>query len=181
MAKPGRLQTFLEYSAAKSTLVTLGHLPATTAYAAGRAISKLAYLLAGNLRRTGTINLRLAFPEKSDEERAQLLRETFDNLGRLLGFFSQFSSRSREKLKQLIEVQGLENLETAKAVHGNRLILYTGHLGAWELTSFGLSLVNHPFTFLVRRLDNPRIEDMVDRVRKKFGNETIDKLSAARS
>jgi Kdo2-lipid IVA lauroyltransferase/acyltransferase len=181
MAKPGKLQTFLEYSAAKSALATLGRLPAPAAYRAGRAMGKLAYLLAGGLRRTGSINLRLAFPEKTDEERTQLLRETFDSLGRLLGFFSQFSSRSREELKQLIEVQGLENLERAKAVHGNRLILFTGHLGAWELTSFGLSLVNHPFTFLVRRLDNPRIEELVDRVRKKFGNETIDKLSAARS
>ena len=181
MAKPGKLQTFLEYSAARSALVTLGRLPAPAAYSAGRAMGKLAYVLAGNLRRTGAINLRLAFPEKSDEERAQLLRDCFDSLGRQMGFFSQFSSRSREELKQLIEVQGLENLERAKAVHGNRLILFTGHLGAWELTSFGLSLVNHPFTFLVRRLDNPRIEELVDRVRKKFGNETIDKLSAARS
>ena len=181
MAKPGKLQTLIEYSAAKSALVTLGHLPAPAAYSAGRAFGKLAYILAGKLRRTGAINLRLAFPEKSDEERAQLLRETFDNLGRLLGFFSQFSSRSREELKELIEVQGLENLEAAKAAHGNRLLLYTGHLGAWELTSFGLSLVGHPFTFLVRRLDNPRIEELVDRVRTKFGNETIDKLSAARS
>jgi KDO2-lipid IV(A) lauroyltransferase len=181
MGKPGRLQTLIEYSAAKSALVTLGRLPAPAAYSAGRAFGRLAYLFARDLRRTGAINLRLAFPEKSDEERAQLLRETFDNLGRLLGFFSQFSSRSREQLKQLIEVQGLENLEAAKAVHGNRLILYTGHLGAWELTSFGLSLVDRPFTFLVRRLDNPRIEELVDNVRKKFGNETIDKLSAARS
>ena len=181
MAKPGKLQTLLEYSAAKSALAALGRLPPPAAYSVGRAMSKLAYLVAGDLRRTGAINLRLAFPEKTDEERAQLLRETFDNLGRLLGFFSQFSSRSREELTQLIEVRGLENLEAAKAVHGNRLILYTGHLGAWELTSFGLSLVNHPFTFLVRRLDNPRIEELVDGVRKKFGNETIDKLSAARS
>ena len=181
MATPGKLQALLEYSAAKSTLVTLGHLPAPAAYSAGRAVGKLAFLLAGNLRRTGAINLRLAFPEKSDEERAQLLRETFDNLGRLLGFFSQFSSRSLAQLKQMIEVQGLENLEAAKAAHGNRLILFTGHLGAWELTSFGLSLVEHPFTFLVRRLDNPRIEALVDRVRTKFGNQTIDKLAAARS
>src|SRR5262249_42038519 len=54
-------------------------------------------------------------------------------------------------------------------------------LGAWELTSFGLSLVGHPFTFLVRRIDNPQIEQLVDRVRTRFGNQTLDKLSAARS
>src|SRR6185369_5822681 len=181
MAKPGKLQTLVEYAAAKSALVTLGLLPAPAAYSAGRAFGKLAYLVARELRRTGAINLRLAFPEKSNEERAQLLRETFDNLGRLLGFFSQMSSRSREELKQLIEVHGWENVEAAKAAHGERLILFTGHLGAWELTSFGFSLLEQPFTFLVRRLDNPRIEELVDSIRKKFGNGTLDKLSAARS
>ena len=68
-----------------------------------------------------------------------------------------------------------------KRVHGNRLILITAHLGAWELTSFGLALVGHPFSFLVRRLDNPQVEQLVDRVRTRFGNQTLDKLSAARS
>ena len=181
MAKHGKLQTFLEYAAARSALSTLGRLPASTAYSAGRGMGKIAYLLARNLRATGATNLRLAFPEKSDEERAQLLRECFDSLGRQLGLFSQMSSRSRDELKQLIEVRGWENLEAAVAEHGQKLVLYTGHLGAWELTSFGFSLLGHPFTFLVRRIDNPRIEVMVDRVRSKFGNTTIDKLSAARS
>lgn len=181
MAKNGILRTFLEYAAAKSVISTLGRLPAPAAYSVGRAMGKLAYVLAGDLRRTGATNLRLAFPEKSDEERAELLRECFDNLGRLMGFFSQMSSRTREELKELIEVRGLENLEAAKAIHGQKLVHYTGHLGAWELTSFGLSLIGHPFAFLVRRIDNPRIEQLVDRVRTKFGNETVDKLSAARS
>jgi KDO2-lipid IV(A) lauroyltransferase len=181
MAKPGKLQTFLEYSAAKSVLTSLGLMPAPAAYGVGRVFGKLAYLLAADLRRTGAINLRLAFPEKSDRERAELLRQCFDNLGRGLGLFSQFSSRSQEELRQLIEVQGLENLEAAKRVHGNRLLLFTGHLGAWELTSFGLALVGHPFNFLVRRLDNPQIEQLADRVRIRFGNQTLDKLSAARS
>ncbi len=181
MAKPGKLQTLLEYSAAKSVLTTFSLLPSSVAMGLGRRMGGLAYTLAGELRRTGAINLRLAFPEKSEDERAALLRECFDSLGRLLGFFSQFSSRSLKQLQDLIHVEGLHNLEAAKAKQGNKLILYTGHLGAWELTSFGLSLVGHPFAFLVRRLDNPRIEEMVDRVRTRFGNQTLDKLSAARS
>ena len=181
MAKHGKLQTFLEYAAARTALSILGRLPASAAYSAGRGMGKIAYLLARNLRRTGAINLLIAFPDKSDEERDQLLRECFDSLGRQLGLFSQMSSRSRDELKQLIEVRGWENVEAAVAEHGQKLVLYTGHLGAWELTSFGFSLLGHPFTFLVRRIDNPRIEKMVDRVRTKFGNTTIDKLSAARS
>src|SRR5215203_6822170 len=150
MGKAGKLQTLLEYSAAKSVLTTLGRLPPPTAMLFGRGMSKIAYLVAADLRRTGAMNLRLAFPEKSDEERARLLRECFDSLGRVLGLFSQFSSRSQEQLQRLIEPQGLEHLVAAKKNHGNKLILFTAHLGAWELTSFGLSVFAHPFTFLVR-------------------------------
>jgi len=181
MAKHGKLQTFVEYATVKAVVVTLSRLPAPAAYRIGRWLGGIAYRLAGNLRRTGAINLRLAFPEKSDEERARLLRECFDSLGRLLGLFSQFYSRSREELQQLTERQGWENLEAAVAEHGQKLILFTGHIGAWELTSFGFSLFSHTVTFLVRRLDNPKIEELVDSVRSKFGNETLDKLSAARS
>jgi KDO2-lipid IV(A) lauroyltransferase len=181
MAKHGKLRTYLEYAPARFVLTMLGHLPAPVAYAIGRSMGKLAYLLAGDLRRTGAINLRLAFPEKSEEERAKLLRECFDSLGRELGLFSQMRTRSREELKQLIEPYGWENLEKAREERADQLIYVTGHLGAWEMTSFGISLLGYPFTFLVRRLDNPRIEQLVDEVRTKFGNKTIDKLSAARS
>ena len=181
MAKAGKFRTLLEYSAAKSVFKGFSLLPATAAYGLGKSLGNLAYHLASDLRRTGAINLRLAFPDKSDKEREQLLRECFHCLGRELGLFSQLSSRSREQLKDLIEVRHFERLEEARRVHGNKLIYYTGHLGAWELTSFGVGMLGHPFTFLVRRIDNPRIEQLVDGVRTRFGNQTIDKLSAARS
>ena len=181
MAKQGKLQTFVEYAAAKSVLATLGRLPAPAAYKAGRAMGRAAYLLAGELRRTGAINLRLAFPDKTEEEREELLRQCFDSLGRQLGLFSQFSTRPLEALQDLIEPQGLEHLEAAKAHMNGGLILFTAHLGAWELTSFGPALFGHPFSFLVRRIDNPKIESLIDRVRVRFGNQTIDKLAAARS
>ena len=181
MAKHGKLRTYLEYAPVKLVLATMGRLPPRTAYRVGESLGKVAYHFAGDLRRTGEINLRLAFPEKTDEERAALLRECFDNLGRELGVFSQMASRSREELKQLIEVQGWENFEKARAERGDALIYYTGHLGAWEMTSFSVSVLGYPITFLVRRLDNPKVEELVDGVRTKFGNKTIDKLSAARS
>ncbi len=180
MAKPGKLQTFLEYSAAKSVLTGLGMLPAAAAIAVGKSMGRVFYLLAGELKRTANINLRLAFPEKTDAERSELVRECFDNLGRELGLFSQFATRSQQQLIDMIEPSGFEHLDAAIEKYGNRIILWTAHLGAWELTSFGFSFLGHPFTFLVRRIDNPRIEEMVDRVRTRFGNKTLDKLSAAR-
>jgi KDO2-lipid IV(A) lauroyltransferase len=181
MAKPGKLQTLLEYAAAKSVLTGLGMLPGPAAIAVGKSMGRVFYLVAGELKRTAGINLRLAFPQKTEAERNELVRECFDNLGRELGLFSQFGSRSRQQLIDMIEPSGFENLDAAIEKYGKRIILWTAHLGAWELTSFGFSLLGHPFTFLVRRIDNPRIEEMVDRVRTRFGNKTLDKVSAARS
>lgn len=179
MAKHGKLQSTIEYLAARVIFASLSHLPLPAAMGVGRGIARLAYLLAGRLRRTGQTNLALAFPEKTEEERSAILRGCFRSLGRELGFFSKFSTANPEKLRSYFNTTGLERFEKAKSEsHG--LILFTGHLGAWELTSFGLSLIGHPLSFLVRRLDNPKVEQMVDRARTRFGNRTIDKLSAAR-
>lgn len=180
MTKQGKLQTTLEYLAVRSILASLGLLPAPAAMLFGRVIGGIAYLLAGDLRRTGARNLSLAFPEKDENERLNLLRACFGSLGRALGLFSHFSTRSAEAIRLLIEPRGLEHLEAAKT-RGNSVILFTAHLGAWELTSFGLALFGHPITFLVRRIDNPKIEQLIDRVRTRFGNQTVDKLAAARS
>jgi len=179
MAKQGKLQITIEYLGARVIFALLSQLPLPTAMTVGRGIARLAYLLAGRLRRTGQRNLELAFPEKTEEERRAILLGCFRSLGRELGFFSKFSTASPEKLRSYFNTTGLERLERAKTEsHG--LILFTAHLGAWELTSFGLSLIGHPVSFLVRRLDNPKVEHIVDRARTRFGNRTIDKLSAAR-
>ena len=179
MAKQGKLQITIEYVAARVIFASLSHLPLPVAMGVGRAIARLAYLLAGRLRRTGQRNLALALPEKTEEERRALLLGCFRSLGRELALFSKFSTASPETLHSYFNTTGLERLEKAKSEsHG--LILFTAHLGAWELTSFGLSLLEHPFSFLVRRLDNPKVEELVDRTRTRFGNKTIDKLAAGR-
>src|SRR6185369_4820983 len=73
----------------------------------------------------------------------------------------------------------LRNLQVASQ-SGRGVILFTGHVGAWELSSFALSLFGFPLSFLVRRIDNPKIEAMIDKARTSHGNRTIDKKSAAR-
>ena len=180
MAKHSKTRINLEYLAARLILGTLSHLSPTASMAVGRGIGLLTYVFAADLRRTGTRNLRLAFPEKTDAERKKLLLGCFRSLGRTLGFFSQFLTCSPEKLRESLNVTGVENIVAAKALKKG-LILYTGHLGMWELTSQGLCLVGHPFSFLVRRIDNPKIEELVDKARVRFGNKTLDKFSAARS
>ncbi len=180
MASRGKLQTTLEYVVARAALSTLGALPRPISVASGRAIGRLAYLLAGRLRRTASRNLELAFPELGPDEKNRLLRGCFDSLGRQLGEFSQLTRVTPEELQRIVDCEGLEHLQAAQA-RGRGVILFTGHLGAWELSSFALSAFGRPLSFMVRRIDNPRIEEMVDAVRTRFGNQTIDKNAVSRA
>jgi KDO2-lipid IV(A) lauroyltransferase len=173
------LQINLEYLIARSLLAGFALLPLRLACSTGSILGGLGYYFSGRLRRTGHRNLELAFPELDARRRKDLLRGCFQNLGRLLGVFSHFGKQSANALQAMIECEGLEHLSAAEK-SGRGVILFTGHVGAWELSSFGLSLVGHPLSFLVRRIDNSKIEALVERSRTRRGNRTIDKRSAAR-
>ncbi len=177
MSKPN-LQIDLEYLVARSLLGLFGLLPPRSAVSLGALMGRVAFYFSVRLRRTGERNLEIAFPDLPVNTRRPFLRGCFANLGRLLGIFSQFHKDS-ERLKHLIEYEGLEHLKAAQE-HGRGVILFTGHIGAWELSSFALSVFGYPLSFLVRRIDNPQIEALVDRARTRLGNRTIDKRSAAR-
>jgi len=180
MAKRGKVQINIEYLATFIVVGILSQLPISVSMALGRAIGLVAYMLAADLRRTGDRNLRLAFPEMSSPERRRIIRGCFRSLGRQLGLFSHFLTDSPAALRQVFDVSGLEYVENSKAL-GRGLIFFTGHLGAWELTSFATALLGHPFTVIARRIDNPKIEKLVERARTRCGNRTLNKLGAARS
>jgi len=172
------LQIDLEYGVVRFMLAVFASMPLRAALRIGASIAVCFSWCAGRLRRTGERNLEIAFPELSIGERRLLLRHAFGNLGRLLGLFSQFTKQP-ENLLEIVDRDGFEYLAAAKQA-GRGIILFTGHVGAWELSSFALSLFGHPLSFLVRRIDNPKIEAMIDRARTHLGNRTIDKRSAAR-
>ena len=175
-----KLQIDFEYLLARSLLAIFGWLPLRISMFVGAQFGGVASYFGGRLGRTGRRNLVLAFPDLKPSERSRLLRGCFENLGRLLGVFSHFAAGDTGSLRRIIECEGLERLAVAQA-KGRGVILFTGHVGAWEFSSFGLSLFGYPLSFLVRRIDNPKIEALVDRVRARLGNQTIGKRSAARA
>ena len=179
MAKRGQLQTRLEYILARLVFTGLGILPRSVSVAVGRGLGRLGYLLFADLRRTGRRNLDIAFPELSHAEKDRIVRGCFDSLGRVLGEFPHFQNLTRDQLRNFPHSEGLEHLEAAKTT-GRPIVFYTAHLGLWELTSFWVGACWQPFTFLVRRLDNDLIEEMIDNVRRRFGNETLDKMAVSR-
>jgi KDO2-lipid IV(A) lauroyltransferase len=182
MAKPGKLKETLEYAAARGLLGALGALPRGAAVKVGRGVGWLAYRLAGGLTRTARRNLELAFPEKTAAERERLARGCFDTLGRTLGEFSQLNKATPKSLRRVVEFdpQSYEYLTQARAA-GRGIIFLTGHIGAWELLSFAWSALEYPLSFMVRPLDNARVDKLIEDIRTRYGNRPIGKRQSARA
>jgi Kdo2-lipid IVA lauroyltransferase/acyltransferase len=180
MAAQGKLRTNLEYWFTRSIISFFSLLPLPVAVRVGRAVGRLG-LLIPKLRRTGERNLELAFPDTEPSERTRLLRGSFENLGQLLGLFSHFPQMTPESIRQMVEHDpvGLPDVRKAEA-EGRGIIFLTAHIGAWELLSFAWSAIERPGSFIVRPIDNPRIEALIDKYRTRFGNQTIHKKNAVR-
>ena len=80
----------LEYAAAWPFIKILGILPRPLARAAGIGLAWVVYLLHVRLRQVGMRNLAMAFPEKTEAERARILRGEFASLGRQLAEVCHF-------------------------------------------------------------------------------------------
>ncbi len=157
----------------------LGALPRPLARACGIVLAHLVYWLHPRLRRVGMRNLAIAFPEKSGAERRRILRGTFTSLGRLLAEFCLFPSYTKENASQAVLYDGFENFEAAHR-RGKGVIFLTAHFGGWELSSFFHSLCGHPLHIVVRPLDNPYLDALVDRYRTLHGARSFGKQDFAR-
>ncbi len=158
----------------------LGHLPRGVARFFGGALGGFAFLLFPRLRRTGERNLQLAFAAASATWRRGVLRRLYRNLGWQVAEFCQMQRYTRQNTSGSIRYEGLEHFEHAEE-KGRGVLIVTGHLGAWELSSFYHSLMGHPMSMVIRRLDNEQVDRFVNRIRCLHGNQVLHKDDFARS
>ena len=160
-------------------MAAVGVLPRGAARAVGAGIGAVIWTLLGRLRSVGLRNLELAFPEKTVEERRRILRTLYRTLGWQIAEFCKMSGYTVESASRFIRYDGLENYVQARD-KGKGVLVLTGHLGAWELSSFYHSLRGMPMSLVIRRLDNPLVDAYVNGIRCLHGNRVIHKDDFAR-
>jgi Kdo2-lipid IVA lauroyltransferase/acyltransferase len=169
----------LEFILVWTLVELLGALPRVLARSIGAGVGRVAFLLIPRLRRTGRRNLEWAFPEKSLAERDRILRSLYRNLGWLLAEFCQMKNYTPENTRGFLRYEGLEHFLAARD-EGKGVLILTGHLGAWELSSFYHSLMGYPMSIVIRRLDNEQIDNLVNGIRCRHGNRVLHKDDFAR-
>lgn len=178
--KKSNLQNKSELVAVRSLLGAIGALPLETSMRFGKSVGKFIGSRFPKLGKTARRNLEIALSELPAAEKERIVRGTFESLGRHLGFVSHFRKFAREDIRNLVEVVGkAENFDPAYA-RGKGVLFFTGHFGSWEVFNLLPPAFDLGMNILVRRIDNPLVENFVDDFRTRFGSVTLDKTKSAR-
>src|SRR5580700_4525395 len=170
----GTVRERIEFALVWPWIKILGLLPRPIARAIGITLGLTVFHLHRRLREVGMRNLALAFPQMSRDERRRILRGEFISLGRQLAEVCLFPRYTRENVSRVVVYDGFENFERAYG-RGKGVLFLTAHLGAWELSAFAHSLQGHPLSIVMRSLDNPYVDALLQRYRTMHGNRTVDK------
>jgi KDO2-lipid IV(A) lauroyltransferase len=149
-------------------------MPRRLARAFAIGIGGVVYLLHFRLREVGMRNLEMALPEKSEAERARILRGVFTSLGRQLAELCQFPKYTKDNVENVVVYDGLENYQRAYA-RGKGVLFLTAHFGGWELSAFAHSLHGHWLHVVMRPMDNEYLDRMLQGYRTMHGNKVVPK------
>ena len=156
---------FLIYKSLTATFVLL---PRSLCLAVGSGIGRAAYHLDKKHRAIALSNLGLAFgKERSREEIVRLAKASFAQFGRIIADILRVSNRPLNKIQSLISIEGLDRLESARS-QNKGVLLFTAHFGNWELGTAAVSGIA-PVRVIARDLDNPLLENELERLRGNRG------------
>jgi Kdo2-lipid IVA lauroyltransferase/acyltransferase len=128
-------------------------------------------------------NLRLAFPEKPEDEISAIALDMWGNMARLLAeyvFLDQiFDFDPDSDRRGLIEVEGVQNFLSVRERKGP-FLFFTAHTGNFELLPLCAATFGLEVTALFRPPNNPFIADRVLHARRtRMGHLVPSKAGAA--
>lgn len=174
---------YLALSALKLIAFPLSLLPRKVFLALGRGLGGLLFQLDFRVG-VAKENIWLAFPEKSEEEKARLLRASYSELGitflELLRLFYRFD----RFLDRYCDVENGQYLQAAAKEKG--CFCMTAHLGNWEvMTAAGPNLTNVGTLMVTKRLKPEWLNRVVEitrsllRIRMAFEPRTMPEIVRA--
>lgn len=134
-------------------------LPRAAALGLGAGLGQLGWW--SRLRRRVVLeNLERALPELAPARRRRIGARAARNLGRTFVEFLRFAGAERSRVGELVEIEGLRELERALA-GGRGAVVVTAHLGAWALYATALASRGVRSALLVGRQHNPGVQRLI--------------------
>ncbi|MEF8728286.1 MAG: lipid A biosynthesis acyltransferase [Accumulibacter sp.] len=146
-------------------------LPLPVLARCGNALGSLSFHLGRRRRHIVLVNLRLCFPDLSDEQRRQLARDHFRVLGRSMLERSLLWWASTERLSRLLTVVGDEHLRTLVEA-GRPVLMLTPHFVG--LDAGGAAIAMRFDCASIYAVQSNRVFDrLLLRGRQRFGDQLL--------
>lgn len=146
------------------------HVPPAAAKTISHGVGWLLWRVGSDSARTTSVNLRLCFPDRSDQEQHNLTRASLTHMCLLFFEFAYLAfTDPDELLANVTAIDGKELLDSAYA-QGRGVVLLVPHFGNWELLC---SFLGAHFTFAAL-YDPPKIaslEGVIREVRERFNGQ----------
>lgn len=149
----------------------------------GRLFGGLVFLLGAPLKRVAAINLKFAYgDELGAPQRLTIQRRNFMHYG--IGSFEwirmlRMTENRRQQICQKIVIEGQEYLDAARK-DKKKIILLSGHFGLWEYATVKYASEINPLSFIVRRIENPLVEQERCFYHERFGARILYKENGLR-
>lgn len=124
-------------------------------------------------------NLRLAFPEWTDDQVRRTAVGVFEHFGKTLARFFGGGKETKEEIGASIDMRGLEHVDAALA-QGKGMLAITAHYGNWERLAEAFAARGYKISVVARDANEERTTKIVNDVRRGRGIEVFSRGKAAR-
>ena len=134
-------------------------------------ISSNIFILFGPIFRSNKIvfsNLKIAFPDIDENQKKQILKKMWFNYGKIFAeymFIKNF--RNNEKYAAKISIENKDIIEKIKK-NNEQVIFISGHFNNFELMAMQIEKIGIKLTALYRPLNNPYLNPIMEKIRKKY-------------
>jgi KDO2-lipid IV(A) lauroyltransferase len=177
-----RILWFLEFLLLVLVTLPIAILPYRVSLKVGETLGRLLFFLWAGRRKIAIENLRSAVSRGAITLRSSPeteIKKNFGNLGKSFVEVLKIYYGLGDHIIKSVEIRGVENFRRAYE-KGAGVILITGHCGNWELNALTSSVRVTKMSIVARPIDNPYLNRLVERTRKKYGNGVIYKKGALR-
>ena len=154
-------------------------MPRFWARSIGKGLGLLFMRMNDKRRRIASINLRMCFPEKNDQQRGELLRRHFIGYGQSVVDLGLFIWASNRRLSRLIEVSGIESFRQLINQH-QRIILFTPHHLGMDCAGIYMSGLCY-IVSMMKELENPVLNRAIWHARTRHGVNMVLRQHGIRS
>lgn len=112
--------------------------------------------------RKALANLKMALPGKTDEEYQEIIAGMWDNLARIIAEYQDLELYAPDV--ELVNVHYLKD-----ALENGQVILFSGHIGNWEIMAPTLLHYQIPLDLVYRAPNNPWVDKALNKMRSLNG------------